>query len=129
MTEYALSLNPGNKLTAFLWHQGECDSYENADSEWERRYRTHKENLSAMLDTFCTRFDCPQLPVIATGFCNEWYLKYQQPCDAILQAIREVVSERTGAFVETFDLKSNNEQTENGDDIHFSRTSLGILGL
>ncbi len=129
MTAYALSLNPENRLTGFLWHQGECDSFENADWEWERRYRTHKENLSAMLDAFCQRFSCPRLPVIAAGFCNEWYQKYKEPCDAVLKAIRETVSERNGAFVETADLKSNNEQTGNGDDIHFSRESLYRLGI
>ncbi len=129
MTDYALSLNPENRLTAFLWHQGECDSFENPDWSREKRYTVHKQNLSAMLDAFCKRFCCPELPVIAAGFCREWYEKYKQPCDAVLQAIRETVSERSGAFVDTFELKSNNEQTGNGDDIHFSRESLYRLGM
>ncbi len=128
MTEYALSLNPENKLTAFLWHQGECDSFENADWEWEKRYVTHKQNLTEMLEAFCRRFACPDLPVIAAGFCDEWYQRYREPCDAVLQAIREALQERNGAFVETSGLKSNNQQIGNGDDIHFSRESLRILG-
>lgn len=28
MVDYALSLNPENRLVAMLWHQGECDSWE-----------------------------------------------------------------------------------------------------
>ncbi len=128
MTEYALSLNPDNRLTAFLWHQGECDSFENAHWDGAKRYTAHKQNLKAMLDAFCNRFDCPDLPVIAAGFCHEWYQKYAEPCDAVLQAIRETVLARGGAFVETDDLKSNNQQTGNGDDIHFSREALGLLG-
>ncbi len=128
MTRYALSLHPENRLVAFLWHQGECDSFENAEWAWEKRYLTHKQNLSAMLDAFCAQFDCPELPVIAAGFCHEWYQKYKEPCDAVLKAIREVMLERKGAFVDTAGLKSNNEQIGNGDDIHFSRESLCQLG-
>ncbi len=128
MTEYALSLNSANRLTAFLWHQGECDSFENADWDPERRYLTHKQNLSAMLQAFCGHFACPDLPVIAAGFCDEWYQKYKEPCDAVLKAIRETVLERNGAFIDTSGLKSNNQQTGNGDDIHFSRESLRLLG-
>ncbi len=68
------------------------------------------------------------MPVIAASFCNEWYQKFKEPCDAVLKAIRETVTERNGAFVDASGLKSNNEQTGNGEDIHFSRNSLCILG-
>ncbi len=126
-TSYALSLDPENRLVAFLWHQGECDSVENPDWEPEKRYAVHKENLQRMLADFKAEFSCPELPVIAGGFCDEWYLKNKQPCDAVLRAIREVCREQ-GAFVETAGLKSNNQQCGNGDDIHFCREASHILG-
>ncbi len=128
MTQYALSLNPDNRLVALLWHQGECDSFENPDWTPETRYATHKEKLTAMLDAFCQQFSCPELPVIAGGFCDEWYEKFKAPCDAVLAAIRETVLSRNGAFIDTSGLMSNNQQIGNGDDIHFSRESLSRLG-
>ncbi len=126
-TQTALSLNAENRLVAFLWHQGECDSFENADWGVEKRYATHKQNLGALLADFKREFSCPNLPFIAGGFCDEWYKKYKTPCDAVLRAVREICAEN-GAFVETAGLKSNNEQTGNGDDIHFCRDASHTLG-
>ena len=65
---------------------------------------------------------------IAGGFCDEWYWKNKTQSDAVLQAIRETVESFGGAFVETQGLLSNNQKTGNGDDIHFCRESLHILG-
>ncbi len=126
-TSFALSLHPENRLVAFLWHQGECDSAENADWSVEKRYTTHKANLSEMLLDFKAEFACPDLTFIAGGFCDEWYLKNKTSCDAVLKAIREVCQIH-GAFVETAGLKSNNQQCGNGDDIHFCRDATHILG-
>ncbi len=126
-TRATLGMNAENRLVTFLWHQGECDSFENADWDVERRYTTHKKNLGEMFADFKAEFSCPDLPVISGGFCDEWYLKNKVPCDAVLKAIREVCAEH-GGFVETADLKSNNEQCGNGDDIHFSRESTHVLG-
>ncbi len=128
MTQYALDLNRDNRLVALLWHQGECDSFENAAWSPEKRYAAHKQNLSAMFAHFCKKFNCEKLPIISASFCNEWYLQYKEPCDAVLAAIREVIAERKGAFLDASGLKSNNEQNADGDDIHFSRESLRLLG-
>ncbi len=126
-TAYALSLNPENRLVAFLWHQGECDSVENPQWDAKHRYETHRKNLGEMLRDFKETFSCPALPVIAGGFCDEWYLKNTAVCDPVLRAIREICAEH-GAFVETAGLKSNNQQCGNGDDIHFCREATHILG-
>ncbi len=128
MTKTALEKSPENRIVAFLWHQGECDSFENADWSVEKKYATHKKNLGEMFDDFMATYDCKDVPIISAGFCDEWYLKNKTPCDAVLKAIKEVVEERGGGFVETVGLKSNNEECGNGDDIHFSRQSAHILG-
>ncbi len=128
MTATAMIENPENRIVAFLWHQGECDSFENAAWSFEQKYATHKKNLGEMLDDFGEYFDCKNVPVISAGFCDEWYLKNKTSCDAILKAIKEVVEERGGAFVQTAGLKSNNEMNADGDDIHFCRESAHILG-
>lgn len=128
MTQTALTKNSENRIVAFLWHQGECDSFENAEWSVEQRYKTHKKNLGEMFDDFRSTFNCKKLPLITAGFCDEWYLKNKIPCDAVLKAIQEVVGERGGCFVETAGLKSNNEACGNGDVIHFSRESIHILG-
>lgn len=43
--------------------------------------------------------------------------------------IRRVLHEvGKSAFIETYDLLSNNQTISNGDDIHFSKQSLHVLG-
>lgn len=132
LTDTALGKNENNKIVAFLWHQGECDSVENAQYSCEERYQTHKRNLTAMFGDFLQKYSARcferKLPMIAGGFCDEWYRKNKTQSDAVLQAIRETVESFGGAFVETQGLLSNNQKTGNGDDIHFCRESLHILG-
>ncbi len=124
----ALKLGGENRLVAFLWHQGECDSIENPEWDSEFRFLTHRKNLAGMLSDFKTEFSVPTLPVIMGGFCDEWYLEHKAVCDAVIGAMREVCAEQGGGFVETAGLKSNHEAGVNEDVIHFSRESLHILG-
>lgn len=128
MVTEALSYNPENRVVAFLWHQGEHDSFENADWDPEKRYTVHKANINATLDDFYGHFGLTDVPFIAAGFCDEWYLDNKVACDAVLKAIRECCAERVGDFVETAGLLSNNQKTGNGDVIHFCKESLHILG-
>lgn len=128
MLDKGLSTHPQNRVVAFLWHQGEHDAFENADWDPDRRYRVHKENLTATLEDFYTAIGDSSVPFIAAGFCNEWYLQNAVSCDAVLAAIRECCEAFDGAFVETADLLSNNQTVGNNDPIHFSRESLHILG-
>ena len=110
---------------------GEHDSVENPDFSTEKRYETHKRNLSAMFGDFISRYADKaggKIPFIAGGFCDEWYERNKVACDAVLRAIRETISELGGAFVDTHGLLSNNQKTANGDGIHFSRESAHILG-
>lgn len=48
--------------------------------------------------------------------------------DHVLKAIHEVFSAPNRAVVKTDDLLSNNQDTHNGDDIHFCRSSAYELG-
>lgn len=132
LTDYAIGYDGGdNRIVAFLWHQGEHDSVENPDFSPEKRYETHKRNLSAMFGDFISRYADKaggKIPFIAGGFCDEWYEQNKVACDAVLRAIRETISELGGAFVDTHGLLSNNQKTANGDGIHFCRESAHILG-
>ncbi len=128
MTQYALSLNSENRLVAFLWHQGESDTYERPELELQERYEVHKKNLSAMIAAFCDNFECREIPIIAAGFVDEWYQKFKEPADAVYAAIKEVFAQYNSVFLDTSMLKSNNQQTGNGDDIHFCRDALQRLG-
>lgn len=121
MVDYALSLNAENRVVGFLWHQGEHDSFEGNVSE------IFKAQLTEQLRDFRARYG--NVPFIAGDFVREWKSKNEAACRPIIQTIREViVEEGRGDFVETSDLLSNNETVQNGDDIHFSRESLHILG-
>lgn len=121
LTDYALSLNENNKIVAFLWHQGEHDAFEGNTSE------NYHAQLTDTLKDVRKRYG--EMPFIAGDFCSEWKNKNLSACEPIVNAIRQVVKENEkSGFVETKDLASNNQQTGNGDDIHFCRESLHLLG-
>lgn len=122
MVDYALSLHEGNRVVGFLWHQGEHDAFEKNPPE------VFKAQLQAQLRDFRARYG-ESIPFIAGDFVREWKSKNEDTCLPILQKIRAVIAEEgQGGFVETSDLLSNNETLQNGDDIHFSRESLHVLG-
>ena len=122
MIEYALSLNEKNRIVAFLWHQGEHDAFEgNAPDNYEKQLRE-------LMETVRKRYHCEDVPFIAGDFCNEWKSKNIEICVPIVNKIKEVFSNEKYGFVETSDLLSNNQKMGNGDDIHFCRESLNILG-
>lgn len=122
MVDYALSLNVENRVVGFLWHQGEHDAFEKNDP------KTFKAQLTETVADVRARYG-KALPFIAGDFVNEWKSKNIEACRPIIEKIREVIQEMgDAAFVETSDLPSNNEKNANGDDIHFCRESLHILG-
>ena len=122
MIEYALSLNEKNKIVAFLWHQGEHDAFEGtAPDDYEKQ-------LYRLVRTVRKKYHCADVPFIAGDFCNEWKSKNMETCVPIVNKIREVFSNDKYGFVETSDLLSNNQKLGNGDDIHFCRESLYVLG-
>ena len=121
MTDYALSLNPENRIVAFLWHQGEHDAFEKNPPE------NYKKQLFEVISDVRSKYG--NMPFIAGDFVNEWKSKNIEICEPIINAIKGVVADLgNSAFVETSDLLSNNQTMNNGDDIHFSRESLHILG-
>ena len=121
MVDYALKLNPENRIVAFLWHQGEHDAFEGNPAE------TYYKQLTAMLKGVRSRYD--KMPFIAGDFVNDWKSKNLASCEPIINVIRRVVAESgKAAFVETVDLLSNNQKTQNGDELHFCRESLHELG-
>ncbi|MBQ4269746.1 MAG: hypothetical protein IJB97_08890 [Clostridia bacterium] len=121
MTDYALSLNSANKAVAFLWHQGEHDAVEGNLGE------NYYKQLLGTVTSVRKRYG--DIPFIAGDFVHEWKNKNLEICVPIVNAIKKI-SETIGnaALVETADLLSNNQKTGNGDDIHFCRESLYLLG-
>ncbi len=121
MTDYALSLNPKNKIIGFLWHQGETDAEKGNPPE------NYKHQLLATVK--CVRERYGNMPFIAGDFANEWKSLNLDICEPIINVIKGVVVEvGNSAFVETADLLSNNQIVGNGDNIHFSKQALHILG-
>jgi len=128
MTREALSYNPENRIVAILWSQGEHDSFENADWDPEKRYVTHKKNLTATFADFFQQLDCADVPVIACGFTDTYYETASVACDAVLAAIRECIADIGGRYVDTKGLLSNAQKVGSKDIYHFCRESLHILG-
>lgn len=122
MTDYALSLNPENRLMGLLWHQGEHEAAFLNDPE---RYR---HQLLAVVGSVRQRYGKLDLPFICGGFCNEWAQQNQPACDTIMGVIGAAAEEAGGSYVQTLDLRSNNQKTGDGDEIHFCREDLLVLG-
>lgn len=122
LIDYALKLNPDNRVVAFLWHQGEHDAFEGNTAD------NYYGQLTAMLRG--VRAKCGKcVPFIAGDFVEDWKSKNFELCEPIVAVIKRVVEENEQCgFVETADLLSNNQKTGNGDDIHFCRQSLYALG-
>ena len=122
MTDGALALHPQNRLVAMLWHQGEHEAAFQNDPE---RYRGQ---LTEVLESVRTRYALPNLPIICGGFCREWAEENQPYCDDVMAVIRQVTEALGGSYVETADLRSNNQKVGDGDTIHFCREDLQELG-
>ena len=120
MVDYAMSLNPENKVVAFLWHQGEGDAKHVS-------FEDYQKYLDDMLSDVRRRYG--EMPFIAGNFVQEWIAVRGESCDVIANAYREfVVENKKTAFVESDGLLSNNQKLGNGDNIHFCRESLYELG-
>ena len=121
MLDAALAMNPENRVVAMLWHQGESDAARDVDE------KTHYENLTTLLKS--VRAKVGIVPIVTGDFCAQWKGQNEEKCAPIVRAIRRVMEDMGGAFVETADLPSNEQdKTEQPDQIHFSRRSLEILG-
>ena len=122
MINYALSLNPENKITALLWHQGEHEIAK------ENPPKIYYEQLSSMLFAVKEKYEVPDLPFITGDFVNEWKSTKIEKATPIVNVIKRVTEEMGGIFIETADLLSNNQKNGDGDIIHFCRESLHVLG-
>lgn len=122
MIKQSLALHPENRLVTFLWHQGENDAHKEA-------LQPHYNNLKSLIESVRTGFGYPKLPFIAGDFVNEWKTAHIEICEPVIAAIKKVCHDiNYAAFVEAADLKSNNQDHGGGDDIHFCREALNILG-
>lgn len=120
--DYALSLNPDNKLVAFLWHQGEHDAFEGNTPD------AFAKALAEMLNSVRERYNATYLPFISGDFVNEWKMQNIEICEPIVAKIQEVTLASNGEFIQTSDLLSNNQKNGGGDVIHFCRDALHELG-
>lgn len=129
LTSYALSLNPENRVVAFLWHQGECDAFENPDWTQETRKESYYQNLRAVVEGVRSHCGNPNLPFLCGGFTDEWSKDFRDACDAVISAQKQVCTDvGCAAFTETAGLLSNNQAVHNGDTIHFCKDAVYTIG-
>ena len=120
MTDYAIGLHPENRLVGFLWHQGE---HEAAFLNDPQRYH---DELTAVVKSVLERYG--DTPFVCGGFCKQWADENQPACRNIEAVIRTVAEEIGGGYIETADLRSNDQKCGDGDTIHFCREDLQELG-
>lgn len=118
-----------NRVVAMLWHQGEHDAFENANFTSDERYKFYYDNFSAFIGELENKYGLKDVPLVTGGFVNEWAKTFKEQCAAVNNATKDFCASRPrSGYVETSDLKSNNEDTHNGDNIHFCRSALYELG-
>lgn len=122
LIDEAVGLEKDYRIMGLLWHQGEHEAAFLNDPD------TYHDQLKAVLESVRERYDVPELPIICGGFCKEWADKNQPACDEIMAVIRSVAEELNGHYIETSDLRSNNQKNGDGDEIHFCREDLQELG-
>lgn len=129
LVSHALSLNSENRVVAFLWHQGECDAFENADWTPEKRKESYYQDLRAVVEGVRNHCGTPNLPFLCGGFTDEWSKDYREACDAVISAQKQICTDvGYASFTETVGLLSNNQAVHNGDTIHFCKDAVYTIG-
>ena len=130
MVDYGLKLNKDNRIVALLWHQGEHDSFENAELAADERYAFYRENFKKQTLAFREKYG-KDIPVIAGEMVNSWaeLAENKTKCDAVEKATKDVCREiGNAAIVESEGLLSNDDEFHNGDNLHFCADSIYELG-
>ena len=130
MVDYGLKLNKDNRIVALLWHQGEHDSFENAELTADERYAFYRENFKKQMLAFREKYG-KNIPVIAGEMVNSWaeLAENKTKCDAVEKATKDVCREiGRAAIVESEGLLSNDDAFHNGDNLHFCADSIYELG-
>ena len=129
MINIGLSLNKENRIVAFLWHQGEHDAFENTQFSYEERYNYYYSNLLKQFLAIRDQYKNFDFPFITGGLCRGWKKRYQLQSDAVEKATKDVCKKIGNAtFVSGDDLPTNEEIIHNGDDDHYSKESILIMG-
>ena len=131
MIDTALSLNPENRLVAFLWHQGENEVDKKVS------YDVHYERVMSLVEAVRERYGLPMLPFVAGDFVYQWKETKGDAVSPIVDAMRDACRACGYArFVETDGLLSNAQELDRlpwspggwKDNVHFSRRSVYELG-
>lgn len=130
MVDYGLSRNKENRIVALLWHQGEHDSFENAELGVKERYNFYYEHFKEQMLAFRKKYG-KDIPVIAGEMANSWaeLSENKAKCDAVEKATKDLCREIGKASVASSEgLLSNDDAFKNGDNLHFCAESVYELG-
>ena len=128
MIKEAMKLSSDMRIVAFLWHQGEADAFDLPELSAEERRKRYLENFG----NFVTRLRAKLghgFPIICGEFTRTWIAENKVACEAVLDAMREVIGrDGFGDIVSSEGLIPNGEAIGNGDILHFSRDALHKFG-
>lgn len=130
MTDIALGLNPENKLSAILWHQGEGEAIDGKGKSYGELYAFYLNSLTKLVSDFKSKYK-KDIPFLAGGHCDDWIIHYLTESTAITDATKDVMAKFDCAgYVETAGLGSNERiiRGKHPDEVHFNRPSLYELG-
>ena len=118
MARWALALHPQNKITAFLWHQGETDVQNGMEPA------AYAAALRTLICSARTALQIEQVPFVSGAMVPEWMQENPFSFE-IAAATRSLMHSLPHcAYVESDGLAGNTRP----DHIHFSRKSCAELG-
>lgn len=136
--KYALSLNPQNRIVAFLWHQGETDilnvANRNASLSTTAAYRTRLQNLISSVRSDFASYG--SFPFLAGGYVPGWNQEGVVKVSGVKAEFEAAVHATLAAnppayFVSSAQLNSNFESGASSEvvqNIHFSGASQILFG-
>ena len=129
MTDIALSLNPENRLTAILWHQGESEAIDGKGKGYDFLYSFYFNSLSRFIADLREKYG--SVPFMAGGHCDDWIPRFVEESRAVTDATKSAIERfESCGYVETAGLGSNDRIVKGKylDDVHFNRPALYELG-
>ncbi|MBX3033793.1 MAG: DUF4214 domain-containing protein [Bdellovibrionaceae bacterium] len=122
---HALSLNPENRVVAFLWHQGETDiALIESKHDVMSKAAVYGDRLQKLFTSVRADFgERGAFPILAGAFVPSWYADHQAKFDVKDATVAVLKKNSPAYYVSSFGLLSNYEDGTDSDPvqgIHFS---------
>ena len=105
-----------------------ADQFKRVGDYFVYRFQPDEKGEFPIFHDFYDKVGDRSIPLIACGFTDTFCQSWPEASEAVLKAIKEVVADFGGSYVDTEGLLSNAQKVGTPDIYHFCKESLYILG-